>query len=211
MEPDTNKPSVIDDRATFAGKHNLMPAVLPRATAAQENFLRDQAQRAVRAFGEAGTAYWHIVTYAREQGVPPVELRRILFGAGWHKSRVAEILSVVKTSDEIYTDYRNRYVGFKLALEKTRGAKLDPKAKTALQLNRLTGQFYKVSQMPDTFSKPWHQECGSKHLVVFSVPEGEKPETFHFDGLKVTVEKVAKTPKTNKKAKHEKGRSVQTV
>lgn len=184
---------------TFAGEHSLMPVVRPRATSAQENFLRDQAKRVVSAHGEAGTAYWQIVTYVREQGVPPAEVRRILIGAGWHKSRVAELLSVANTSDQIYTLYRNRFVGFKLALEKTRGAKLDPEGKLELQKNRLVAQFFKVAQTNKEFARPFHDKLGDAHFLAFNLPADKAENIYHVDGLKVTVERVeTKTTKTKK-------------
>lgn len=77
---------------------------------------------------ELGNAYYNLCIWIREKQISPKGVSVILQLMGFRKERVAEIKRVCFCSEELWNDYRRRWIGFRSALrmarrEKTEGGK----------------------------------------------------------------------------------------
>lgn len=94
----------------LSAEHVTPPAILAKARKAAKK-VQSITESAVR-------SYFELCECLRE--VPPHEARKILVEEGFNKVRSSEILRVSHTTPELFAEYKERAIGFKLALSKAR-------------------------------------------------------------------------------------------
>lgn len=82
--------------------------------------LKKRAVDALTAAEKALNKYWELLVYIRDNQIPPPVVSQQLKEAGYQDSRVAEVKRVAFCSPQLFDQYRNRAIGFRLALGKAR-------------------------------------------------------------------------------------------
>jgi hypothetical protein len=85
--------------------------------------LRKHAKDAITSAQTAFKKYWELLVYIRDNQIPPPVVQAELKEAGFALSRIAEVKRVAFSSEDIFDAYRKNAIGFRLALDKARGAK----------------------------------------------------------------------------------------
>lgn len=97
------------------------------------------------AYGVVADKYWRLCCLIREDGLEPRKVRRVLLSVGMSKVRVSEILMVAGSPKKIFNEYRERFLGFKLALEKARKSKHPAQVVGKLLMRQWEKSFYRVT------------------------------------------------------------------
>jgi hypothetical protein len=95
--------------------------------------LRDMAQAVQEAAKDMQGKYFALCVFIRERQISPDVLTVELAALGYHRKRISEIKRVSFSTPEIFAEYQNKTIGFKLALERSRavdGIKEEPEHKT---------------------------------------------------------------------------------
>jgi hypothetical protein len=97
----------------------IIPDVVPPGDDLHQTLL-SLAKSAVEAATEAMGKYWDLVKFARDNQIPPAQLRLTLKQAGFVDSRVSEVIKVCSAPPVVFKEYEERRIGFRLALKRAR-------------------------------------------------------------------------------------------
>lgn len=143
---------------------------------------------------DLGGKYLKLCEYIRENYLTPEVVRRELDRAGYPKPTIAEICRVSFVSNEIFNDFKNRIIGFKVALKRSR-ADLTAEQKMRRQWNELVRKFennFRRTKQP-YYEGPSSVVCMWKHRDF-----KENKLEIDLTGYRVTVERKPKTEKKDK-------------
>lgn len=137
--------------------------------------LKIAAQEVKKAHTELGKKYRRLCEVIREHQLGPRQVRGCLLSLGFHKVRVAEIITVACCADELWNDFKTEALGFRKALEYARElgprgeyGKITPGQRHKVQVAKLVkriqceaGRERKGYATPQTF-----EPDGSKGIFV---------------------------------------------
>jgi len=133
----------------------------------------EQVKELARQISEAGNRqrglYLDLARVVRWMQLEPKPLRKLLAEAGWPPPRVSEFLRVVNVSAPMWASFEKDFVGWRVALAKSRGREYNP----ALRVNRLVSDFVRVYQSGLLSEPRLHVESGGFFVCgsVSSIPE----------------------------------------
>lgn len=102
-------------------------AVISAADAQACDFIEATGREIIKATGEIAGKYLVLVNYIRSHKVGPKLVTDTLLKLGFKKTRVSEINRVAQASDEVFSKYQARAIGFDKALEMARKVDKDGK------------------------------------------------------------------------------------
>lgn len=161
--------------------------------------LRWLGKQVASAQATLGTRFFKLCSHIRKTQLHPETVRNILKVQGLNASRVSEILKVANSSPQIFSDYKRRLIGFKLALSHARGEERNGEQAQIAVWHRFYAQFDRISEKE--FPPQRIHDLNGRVLLAWRHDEvnGDKI-TFDQDHWCVTVERKNK-PKTRQKAK----------
>lgn len=115
-------PSIKTARASAIGELSANSEKPVKLTAAQEEVI-EKAVKCQQQSVDAMLSYWDLCMALRKHKMDSGESRTLLFAAGFPKSRVSEIQTIIYSSASVFEAYANRAIGFRLALATARGEK----------------------------------------------------------------------------------------
>lgn len=81
-----------------------------------ETRLLDAGKALVSSIGDVAGKYLALVMVVREEKIMPKQATKVLLGLGFKKTRVSEVCRVAFASDEVFSKYQARLIGFDNAL-----------------------------------------------------------------------------------------------
>jgi hypothetical protein len=132
--------------------------------------------------------YFQLCKLIRKSQPSPQFLTETLKSCDWRDERISEIKTVCFCSDEVWSDYEKRFLGFKLALQKARGEKLASLAKETRNLHLFFASFDRLFARRKQLPKHFY-ESNDRALCMWAKGEiPEKGKEFELDHYRVRVE-----------------------